>query len=65
MGKGERHQDKTVVVSVESCGANRIIGIIKEMREVAVEEKSVEQVSKRRRHCQAPVSGSHTLSSVT
>lgn len=58
-GNKEGRQDKTVVGSAESCGPNRIIELIKETREVAVGEKSVEQVSKRGRHCQTPVSGSH------
>ncbi len=58
-GNREGHQDKTVLESAESCRPNRIIGLIKETREVAVGEKSVEQVSKRGRHCQTLVSGSH------
>lgn len=58
-GDWEGHQDKTVVGSAESCEPNRIIGLIIETREVAVGEKSVEQVSERRRHCQTLVSGSH------
>lgn len=38
-GNREGHQDKTVVGSAESCRPNRIIGLIKETREVAVGEK--------------------------
>lgn len=56
-GNREGHQDKTVLGSTKSW-PNRIIGLIKETR-VAAGEDSVEWVSKRGRHCQTSVSGSH------
>lgn len=58
-GNRERHRDKTVLGSTETCRPNRKIGLIKDTREVSVGEKSVEQFSKRESHCQTPVSGSH------
>ena len=46
----------------ESRAPNRIMGLIRETREVAVGEKSVEQVSERGRQCQILVSGSRITS---